>query len=262
MRYEDDNDRLPRVFAAVEVLLLIAFTVLDVFLWVPVVSDGLKLLSVVLCFVFSISLLFTINAEMDRILLMLSLVFMVAAGAFLLFTDYYLLAILACCVVQEFHALRIFSMKKSLARIDGRIDALYRNYKVRSSMFFMNLLLVVLAGIPAVISLFIDLVKLPVICAVVFYLCCLLGNLFRLLGVSRDIRLLDDMRPLRAYFAGMLFNCLGSILMLVFVAPGYFGLSFWAENVVRIVPLVSQPLYLAGIVCITFSGCRKQEFYT
>ncbi|MBQ9119089.1 MAG: hypothetical protein IJY09_03405 [Lachnospiraceae bacterium] len=262
MRYEDDIDRLPRSFAVVEILLLIVFTVLDVFQWVPVVSDALKMLSVVLCFIFSISLLFSIDAENDRILLMLSLTFTVVAAVLVLFTDYYAFAMLACCLVQEFHAARIFQMKKSLVRIDGRIDALYRNYKVRNSMFFMNLLLLLLAAIPVLVSLFVELPELPLLCASVFYFVCLLGNVLRMFKISRDIRLLDDMRPLRAYFAGILLHVLSSISLFLVLLPECFGVTLFPSEVARIVMLVIQPIYLIGLVCITFSGCRKQEFYT
>ncbi len=262
MRYEDDTNKLPRGFVVLEIILLIVFTVMDAFGWFPIVAASLKLVCIALCFLFSLSLLFSINAENDRILLMFSLAFTLIAATLVLFTDLYIHTAVAFCIVQEFHAARIFSMKKSLVRIDGRIDSFYRTYKVYSQMLITNLFLLVLALIPLLVDLFIELPMVTLLCTVVFYFFCSAINLLRLLPISRDIRLLDDMRPLRAYFAGLLISFLCSIFLLVLFLPDCLGISLWPDELLHIGAIVSQPLYLVGIIALTFSGYRRQEFYT
>ncbi len=262
MRYEEDTNKLPRIFAAFEVILLLIFTIMDIFDWLPIVSDSLKLVCVTLCFLFSISLLFSINAENDRILLMFSLAFTLIAGVLILFTELYVHTAIAFCFVQEFHAARIFAMKKSLVRIDGRIDSFYRKYKVRNQMFIMNLFILVLALIPLVVNLFTDIPMVALLCVALFYFLCSTVNLIRLFPISRDIRLLDDMRPLRAYFAGLFISFLCSYFLMVLFLPDCLGITLWPDKLLHIGAIVSQPIYLIGIVLLTFSGCRHQEFYT
>lgn len=262
MNFEEEDNRLIKWFLILSVLVLLVFTIFDIIGILPVVSDGLKLSGTVLCFLFSVLLLFIMGAELDRLMLMFSLLFAIAADALLLFTDYYFCGVLVFCAVQEFHSIRIFSIKKSIVRMDGRIALDYRNYKIWRGVLLTNCIQLLLAAVPFVISLFVKVPYVELISACVFYITGFAGNLIRLSRVSRDVRLLDDMRPLRSYFAGMLLYFACDLLIGLFRLPEYLPVFQGLTEYTNYAMLVVWPLYLAGLVCIALSGYRRQSFYS
>lgn len=262
MNYEEEDNRLLRWFLTLEILFIILFTAFDLFEFLPVVSNSIKLAGVVLCFALSVCWIVTLQPELDRILLMLSFFVAIAADALLLFTDFYFLGMILFCIVQEFHSMRLFAIKKSVVRMDGRIASKYHNYKVRKSMLIVNTVQLLLAGIPWIISLFVTIPHVELLCVAVFYFFAFIGNLFRLGGFSKDVRLLDDMKPLRLYFTGMLLYFICDMVIGVLRIPDFIPSMSMLEPYADKIMLAVWPLYLSGIVLIALSGNRRQNYYS
>ncbi len=138
MNYDEEKRSLAKWFVMLEALLLVVFRAFDLLNIFSLAADGLKLACIVLCFLFSITLIFSMEADLDRLALMLSFFFAVVADTLLLFTDQFFFGVLAFCVVQEFQSIRIFSVRRSVVRMDGRIFSSYRSYKVRNKVLFLN----------------------------------------------------------------------------------------------------------------------------
>lgn len=262
MNYEEERNGLLKCFLILSGLILALFTAFDIIGIIPLVSDSLKLAGTVLCFLFSVVLLFQLGGEADRVLLMLSILPAIAADALLLFTKYYFWGILVFCIVQEFHTIRILLIKKSIVRMDGRITLNYQNYKVWKHVVAANFIPALAAAVPAVISIFINIPQVELVCVCAFYLTEFIGNLIRLAKVSRDVRLLDDMRPLRLYFAGMLLYFACDLLVGFCRLPDYVSELGELKMYSSYAMLAVWPLYIVGLVCITLSGNRRQSFYS
>ena len=262
MNYDEERNSLAKWFIILAILLVAAFTAFDLLKILPIISDGLKLSGIVLCFLFSITLLFSMEADLDRVLLMVSLFFAIIADTLLLFTELYFFGVLAFCVVQELHSVRIFSIKRSVVRMDGRIFSSYRSYKVHNRVLLVNLVQLLFAAVPVAVSFFVKVPDVELISACVFYIVGFIGNLLTLASLSRDVRLLDDMRPLRVYFVGMLLYFVCDVLLGVFRMPEYIPVLPQLTEYISYAMLVIWPLYLAGMVCISLSGVRRQRFYS
>ncbi len=262
MNYDEEKRSLAKWFVMLEALLLVVFTAFDLLNIFSLAADGLKLACIVLCFLFSITLIFSMEADLDRLALMLSFFFAVVADTLLLFTDQFFFGVLAFCVVQEFQSIRIFSVRRSVVRMDGRIFSSYRSYKVRNKVLFLNLIQLLFAAVPVAVSFFVEVPHVRLISVCVFYLVGFIGNLIPLASLSRDVRLLDDMRPLKAYFAGMLLYFMCDVLLGLFRMPEFLPVLPQLSRFVSYAMLVIWPLYLAGMVCICLSGIRKQKFYS
>lgn len=262
MRYEEENNRLPQLYIALEVFLVILFTLFDILRVIPTVSNIIKCFSIVLCLIFSIGVLFVIAVDIDRILLVLSLVFSFAGTIFLLFTGLPVPGIICLCLSQECHACRIYTIKKNVARIDGRIDTMYHSYKVRKRILVLNLILLAIAAIPYGISFFVPYDDALIISLLVLYFACNLVNIRQLYSISRDIRLLDDLKPLHYFFNGMILCLLWFLLSVFYIAPNMIPMTFVSDNVLRILLVTTEPLYLGSLIFITLSGLRHQNFYT
>ena len=262
MNFENEKNIPAGLLVGVSILFLIAFTLLDIFRVIPVISDGMKLAGIVLCFLFSIYLLVSIGVDMDRTALMVSFVFAILADSLLLFTNYYICGILSFCAVQEFHSIRIFAIKKSVVRIDGRIASSYRSYKIRNRLLLLNLVQFAAAGAAYGVGYLLSAPHRMLLVVSVFYIVGFSANLFNLARISGDVRLLDDMRPLKAYFWGMLMYFLCDILLGVFRIPDYFPVFTGLAKYTSTALLVVWPLYLAGMVLIVLSGIRRQSYYS
>ncbi len=262
MNYDEGRDNLARWFVFLAGLLIIAFTAFDLFHFLPAVSDAFKLAGIVLCFLFTVVIVCLRGADFDRVVLMVSLFFAIIADALLLFTPFYFWGVLIFCIVQELQSVRIFSIRRSVVRMDGRISASYRSYKVRNYVLLLNLIQLLFAAVPVAISFFVDIPQVELISVSVFYIVGFIGNLIPLGTISRDVRLLDDMLPLRLYFIGMLLYFICDILLGVFRIPEYLPVLPQLKDGIQYALLVIWPLYLAGMVCIALGGLRSQRFYS
>lgn len=260
--FDEEENRLARVLLVLSALLLISFTAFDILDVFPIVSDSLKLSGIVLCFLFTASFLFFYNADSDRVVLMLSMFFAAAADVFLLFTKEYLLGVILFCFVQEFHTIRIFSIHRSIVRMNGRISVSYRSYKIWKAMLLRNFIqFLPSAGLIAA-SFFIKINNAPLFAAALFYGIGFVLNLIHAFCVSHDVRLLDDMRPLRYYAFGMFSYFICDVLLAVTYLSTQVPFLSILEAYTKYIRLFLWPFYLIGMVMITISGARRQSFYS
>ena len=260
--FEEEENRLTRVLFALPVLLLISFTVFDILNVFPIISDSLKLSGIVLCFLYTVSFLFLYNADSDRVTLMLSMFFAVAADVFLLFTSQYLIGILLFCMVQEFHSIRLLCVRRSIVRMNGRISASYQSYKIWKAMFLQNFFqLIPVAGVVAA-GLLLEIKDFPILAAAVFYGIGFLLNLGRAFSISHDVRLLDDMQPLRYYAFGMLLYFICDVLLVIATLSAHVPFLSVLADYTKYIRLFIWPFYLTGMTLIAISGARRQSFYS
>lgn len=260
--FDEEENRLARILFALSALLLISFTVFDILGIFSTVSDSLKLSGIVLCFLYTISLLFFYEADSDRITLMLSMLFAVAADVFLLFTDKYLIGVILFCLVQEFHSIRILSIRRSIVRMNGRISSSYRSYKLWKVVLFQNFLQLLLVAAVIVAAIFVKMENAPLLAAALFYGTGFLLNLFRAFFISRDVRLLDDMRPLRYYAFGMLLYFICDVLLVTALLSAHVSFLSVLADYTKYIRLFIWPFYLTGMAMIAISGTRRQSFYS
>ncbi len=260
--FDEEENRLTKVLFALPVLLLISFTVFDILDVFPTVSDSLKLSGIVLCFLYTVSFLFLYNTDSDRVTLMLSMLFAVAADVFLLFTSEYLIGILLFCMVQEFHSIRLLCIHRSIVRMNGRITTSYRNYKIWKALLLQNFIqLLPVAGIVAA-GLLLERKDFPIPAAALFYAIGFIWNLVRAFSVSRDVRLLDDMHPLRCYAFGMLLYFICDVLLVIVTLSAYVPFLFVLAEYTKYIRLFIWPFYLTGMTMVAISGARRQSFYS
>lgn len=262
MHFDEDENRLARLLFALSALLLIIFTVFDILDIFPLISDSLKLSGVVLCFLYTVSLLFTYDAELDRVMLMLSMLFAIAADIFLLFTSQYLIGIVLFCFVQEFQSVRLFSIRRSIVRMNGRISVSYRSYKIWKALLFQNLFQLLAAAALLAVSRFVPMKNAGLLAAALFYGIGFVLNLIRVFSASRDVRLLDDMRPLRFFAFGMLSYFICDVLLAVIQLPSYFPFLSGFADYTGYIRLFVWPFYLIGMAMLAVSGARRQKFYS
>lgn len=260
--FDEDENRLARVLIVLSALLLISFTAFDILDVFPVVSDSLKLSGIVLCFLFTASFLFFYDADSDRVVLMLSMSFAAAADVFLLFTREYLIGVILFCFVQEFHTIRIFSIHRSIVRMNGRISASYRSYKIWKAMLLRNFIQLLPSAVLVAVSFFVEIENVPLLAAALFYAVGFVLNLVHAFCVSHDVRLLDDMRPLRYYAFGMLSYFFCDILLTVVYLSSQVPFLNVLADYTKYIRLFIWPFYLVGMVMITVSGARRQNFYS
>lgn len=260
--FDEDDNRLIKIFYLLSAFLLISFTVLDILDVIPTVSDSLKLAGTVLCFLFTVLLLFLYRPDTDRISLMLSMLFAVAADIFLLFTKQYTIGTILFCFVQEFHSIRLLTIKRSIVRMDGRISASYRSYKIWKAVLMQNLLQFILAAIFVGAALTLKWNHIWLFAALFFYASGFVINLIHIFSISRDVRLLDDMKPLHCYALGMFSYFVCDLLLAVCRLPGYVSFLSGISDITKYVYLFVWPFYLIGLVLIATSGTRHQNFYS
>lgn len=262
MHFDEDENRLAKLLFVLSALLLVAFTVFDILNIFPLISDSLKLSGIVLCFLYTVMLLFTYGAELDRVMLMLSMLFAIAADVFLLFTSQYLIGILLFCFVQEFQSVRLLSIRRSIVRMNGRISVSYRSYKTWRAVLLQNLFQLLLSAVLLAVSQLVPIKNAALLAAALFYGIGFLLNLIRVFSVSHDVRLLDDMRPLRFYAFGMLFYFICDLLLIVIQLPVYLPFLSGFAGYAGYVRLFVWPFYLSGMAMIAASGARRQKFYS
>lgn len=261
-QFEEEDNRLTKVFLVLSALLLISFTALDILNVFSTISDSLKLSGIVLCFLYTVSLLFLYGVDADRTALVLSMFFAAVADVFLLFTKNYLAGVLFFCLVQGFHSIRIFSIHRSTARMNGRIFSSYRSYKVWKAVLFQISFQLIPAAAILVAAQFVEIPDAWLAAAALFYAVGFLQNLIRTFRISHDVRLLDDMRPLRYYAFGMLLYFICDLLLAVtYLAPNVPFLHVLVEYI-GYIRLFIWPFYLTGMVMVAVSGARRQNFYS
>lgn len=260
--FDEEDNRLTSVLFVLSALLLISLTVFDILDVFPTLSDSFKLSGIVLCFLYTISLLFLYGMDADRTTLVLSMLFAVVADVFLLFTTNYLVGVLFFCLVQEFHSIRIFSIRRSIVRMNGRISASYRSYKVWKAVFFQIFFQLLPVLVVAVTSLFVEVKDAVLVAAALFYAVGFLLNLVRTFQISHDVRLLDDMRPLRYYAFGMLLYFVCDVLLAVTYLASQVPFLHILADCTKYIHLFIWPFYLTGMVMIAISGARQQNFYS
>ncbi len=260
--FDEDGNRLTRVFYLLLAFLLISFTALDLSDVLPTVSDSLKLAGTALCFLYTVLLLFLYHTDTDRMALMLSMLFAVAADVFLLFTKQYAIGVILFCFVQGFHSIRLLTIKRFVVRMNGRISASYRNYKIWKAVLLQNLIQLVFSAVVlgAAFVLKWDHTWLPA--AIFFYASGFAINLTHIFSISHDVRLLDDMKPLRCYALGMLFYFICDLLLAFCRLPGYVSFLSGLAGITKYVYLFVWPFYLIGLALIATSGIRHQNFYS
>lgn len=260
--FDEDDNRLIKIFYLLSAFLLISFTVLDILDMAPTISNSLKLTGTVLCFSFTVLLLFLYRPDTDRISLTLSMLFAVAADVFLLFTKQYMIGVILFCFVQEFHSIRLLTIKRSIIRMNGRISASYRSYKIWKAVLLQNLIQLVFSVVVLGAAFALKWNHTWLFAAIFFYASGFVINLIHIFSISRDVRLLDDMKPLHCYALGMLFYFICDLLLALCRLPGYFSFLSGLAGITKYVYLFVWPFYLIGLVLIATSGTRHQNFYS
>lgn len=260
--FDEEDNRLAKILFVLSALLLISITIFDILNVIPTVSDSLKLSGIVLCFLYTILLFFLYGMDVDRTTLMLSMLFAVVADVFLLFTTNYLVGVLFFCLVQELHSIRIFSIHRSIVRMNGRISSSFRSYKIWKAVLFQIVFQIFPAAALIIAAQFVTIKDAWLVAAALFYAVSFLLNLVRAFRISHDVRLLDDMRPLRYYAFGMLLYFICDVLLVFTYLAPYMTFFPALTDYVKYIHLFIWPFYLAGMGMIAISGARRQNFYS
>ncbi|MDE7325784.1 MAG: hypothetical protein K2N63_05855 [Lachnospiraceae bacterium] len=260
--FDEDDNRLAKILFLLSAILLISFTILDILNKFTIISNSLKLSGTVLCFLYTVLLLFLYSVDMDRTSLMLSMLFAVAADVFLLFTRQYLVGVILFCFVQEFHSIRLLNIHRSIVRMNGRISSSYRSYKVWKAILLQNLIQLLLAAVLPVATFFVEIGNAWLGAAAIFYISGFLANIIRVFAISRDVRLLDDMKPLRCYAFGMLSYFLCDLFLALVRLPAYIPFLHVLSDYTKYMKPLIWPFYLIGLALIAISGARHQNFYS
>ncbi len=260
--FDEDDNRIAKILFFFSAILAISFTILDIFGKFSHISNSLKLSGTILCFLYTVLLLFLYHADLDRVSLLLSMLFAAAADVFLLFTGQYLVGMILFCFVQEFHSIRLLNVHRSIVRMNGRISSSYRSYKVWKALLFQNLFQLLLAAILPAAAIIWEIDNVWLGTAAIFYITGFLINLFRVFAISGDVRLLDDMKPLRHYAFGMLSYFLCDLFLALVRLPEYIPFLHALSDYTKYAMPFIWPFYLFGLVLIAISGARHQNFYS
>lgn len=260
--FEEDRKSQAKWLIIPVIIILLAFTIMDVAGVLALVSDILKIVAIALCLVFSIYLIIAIEPDQDRIMTAFSFAFIIGAACCQIFGKELFISLILLCLALECNLIRIMAMKRIIVRMDGRIASEYRVYRVVNKVMLINFLQVLCAAVPVVISRFIKFDHTEICAAAVFFFVGFIASLINLGVVQSDLRLLDDMKPIRGYFYGMVLCFIGSIMAIALQLIDCFGLFSEFSEILTIIGIVAWPIILLGLICIALSGIRYAQFYT
>lgn len=249
-----ENKKLIATFIGIEFVLYIIFMSLDIMGRESQVSNIIKFISMVLCVIMSFVIYIFYERFMDRIMLCIALSFTVFADIFLLFTDKYIIGVLAFIIVQTTYLARISIARSHMKRIEGRVYQRVRKYNAFYVFGSQFLLRIVCSCIILFIFYFVQLPLDLLLCATTFYFISFLANIIMVLrSLKRQNYFQGDIR-LGLFLVGLILFFVCDLMV------GGYNLSSYVElpnNIYLVLYQISSlgmwMFYLPGQVLITIS---------
>lgn len=239
MKHHRTVSWITRGYLICEAILYISFLICDVFSY-PILSSRLKYSSILLCFIFTISLFHYVSKRQDAALLSIAFFFTAVSDYFLLFTTDYVYGIISFCMVQILYMLRIWSLDQRKHPV---------TLIIRGCVIAATIMILSLVGIP------ID----PLLCVTCFYFLNFLINIIELINRSRQsTKCENNLFHNGCFLIGMLLFFLCDIFVGLFNLTSYITVE---ESIYRVIELIASYgmwiFYLPGQVLIALSTKRQ-----
>ena len=110
MKYHRTEQNSISIFLVISIILYFSFMFCDIFYNTPLLSNCIKFIGILFCFLMLLLLKMFHPKDKDYLILLLAFAFTVTADAFLLFTNHFFYGVLSFIVVQLLYLYRIHTM--------------------------------------------------------------------------------------------------------------------------------------------------------